>query len=183
MSRAEPSYPAFDPLEALRTLTAHRVRFVIIGGLAARLHGSPTVTNDLDICYARQRANLDRLARALRALDARLRGVDVEVPFQLEGPTLAAGDHFTFVTRAGNLDCLGTPAGAGDFEALYRAADEYDLGELSVRVAAILDLIAMKRAAARPKDLIEAEVLAALLEERSRRERKRRKGDPEGSPS
>ncbi len=157
-------YP-FDPLRALKVLQAQRVRFVVIGAFAGRLWGSPSVTNDLAICYARDRANLEALADALCELDAELRGVDEAVPFVIDARTLAVGDHFTFVSRAGNLDCLGHPAGTGGFDQLMRGATPMDLGDLVVCVAAIEDLIHMKRAAGRPKDLIEVEVLAALRDE------------------
>ncbi len=156
----------FDPLEVLRILQKHRVRFVIIGGFASRLHGSPSITNDLDICYARDRENLEALAKALRELKASLRGVSEPVPFIVDARTLRAGDHFTLETAAGNLDCLGLPAGSGGFEQLMRTVDEMDLGGVTARVASLEDLIRMKRAAGRPKDLIEVEVLSALLEER-----------------
>lgn len=129
------------------------------------LHGSPSRTGDLDICYSRDLENLDALAAALNDLGARLRGVDEEVPFRLEAATIGAGDHFTFITRAGSLDILGIPAGTDGYEQLMRNAETMDLGEgLEVPVAAIEDLIAMKQAAGRPKDLIEVEVLGALLE-------------------
>ena len=157
---------AFNPQELLATLLRHRVDFVLIGGLAGRVWGSPTVTNDLDLCYAQHRANLERLAAALRNLDARLRGVPEGVPFLLEADTLAAGDHFTFVTRAGNLDCLGFPAGSGGFDRLRATATRMDLGGIRVPVADLRDLIRMKQSAARPKDLIEVEVLKAVLDER-----------------
>jgi len=163
--------PAFDPLEALRALVRHEVRFVLIGGLGARLHGSPSVTNDLDVCYERVPENLHRLVEALRGLNARLRGAPNDVPFQIDAKTLAAGDHFTFVTSAGNLDILGTPAGVDGFDELLRNAETLDLGGLTVPVASIDDLIAMKRAAGRPKDLIEVEVLGALRDEIAERER------------
>ena len=159
---------AFDPLKALRVLVHYRVQFVVIGGLAGRLWGSPTVTNDLDICYGRDQDNLERLAAALRSLHARLRGVDEDVPFLLETETLRAGDAFTFVTDAGNLDVLGTPSGTDGFEDLFETATMMDLDGLNVPVADIEDLISMKRAAARPKDRIEAEVLAALRDELDR---------------
>jgi hypothetical protein len=149
-------------------LAAHEVRFVLIGGLAGRLWGSPTVTNDLDLCYARDRGNLERLSAALVELQARLRGVEDEVPFRLDAETLAAGDSFTFVTDAGNLDVLATPAGTQGFDDLARAATEMDLGDVTVRVVDVEDLVRMKRAAGRAKDLIEAEVLAALREELGR---------------
>jgi hypothetical protein len=159
---------AFDPLELLATLVRHHVRFVMIGGLAGRIWGSPTVTNDLDICYARPRANLERLADALRDLDARLRGVPEDVPFLLDVETLAAGDHFTCVTRAGNLDCLGFPAGSGGYEKLRATATGMELGEVEVLVADLRDLIRMKQASGRPKDLIEVEILKEVLDERQR---------------
>jgi hypothetical protein len=159
----------FDPLRALRTLQRHDVRFVLIGGLGARLYGSPSVTNDTDVCYQRSSENLERLAAALRQLHAELRGADSDVPFQLDAKTLAAGDHFTFTTDAGNLDILGTPAGVEGFDALEREAKVFRFDGLTVPVASIDDLISMKRAAGRPKDLIEIEVLGALGDEIARR--------------
>jgi hypothetical protein len=162
---------AFDPLLALRTLERHGVRFVMIGGLGARLHGSPSVTNDLDICYERSRGNRERLAEALRDLHAHLRGAPDDVPFLLDAKTLTAGDHFTFTTDAGNLDILGTPAGVDGFGELLRNADLMELGDVTVPVASVDDLIAMKLAAGRPKDLIEVEVLGALRDEMTERER------------
>ncbi len=145
----------FDPLSALRVLTEERVRFVVVGGLGARLHGSPSVTNDTDICYERSQGNL-------RRLDARLRGVDGEVPFVADPATLGAGDHFTFTTAAGNLDCLGTPAGIGGFRRLEQNAVTFEVEGMAILVASIEDLIRMKLAAGRPKDLIEVEVLRAV---------------------
>ncbi len=153
---------AFDPLAALRVLTEEDVRFVLIGGLGARLHGSPSVTNDTDICYERSDDNLRRLAAALERLEARLRGVADEVPFTADAATLAAGHHFTFTTIAGNLDCLGTPAGTDGFRRLERNAGTFDVDGLSILVASIDDLIRMKLAAGRPKDAIEVEVLRAV---------------------
>lgn len=155
----------FDFLGTLRTLAKHQVRFVLIGGLGARLHGSTTVTNDVDICYDRDPENLERLADTLRRLHARLRGVDDEVPFMLDAKSLEAGDHFTFVTDTGSLDILGSPAGTTGFDELEAGSEEVDLGGFTVRVASIDDLIRMKRASGRPKDLIEVEVLGALRDE------------------
>jgi len=161
----------FDPLRALRTLSRHDVRYVVIGGLGARLHGSPSVTNDTDVCYQRAPANVERLAAALRQLHAGLRGADGDAPFQLDAKALAAGDHFTLTTDAGNLDILGTPAGVDGFDALEREAKVFTIDGLTVAVASIEDLISMKRAAGRPKDLIEVEVLGALRDEVAQRAR------------
>jgi hypothetical protein len=162
-SRTRPA--PFDPLLALRTLDAHQVRFVLIGGFAGRLHGSPTVTNDLDLCYARDERNLQNLASALRELKARLRGAPEDVPFVLDAKSLQMGGNFTFATDAGSLDILAAPSGVRGFDELDRTAELLDLDGLTVKVAALEDLIRMKQAAGRPKDLIEVEVLGALRDE------------------
>lgn len=159
------SLAPFDAIGALRVLLEHELRFVIIGGFAARLFGSPVVTNDLDICYARDPADIERLASALIALDARLRGASDDVPFILDAETLRNGDHFTFLTVAGSLDCLGTPSGVKGYEELARNAVTMEVNGMRVKVAAIDDLIRMKQASGRPKDLLAVEVLGALREE------------------
>jgi hypothetical protein len=152
----------FQPNLALGALVRHGVKFVLIGGLSARAHGSPRITNDLDICYARDDENLNRLAAALKELGARLRGAPQDVPLLLDARTLKAGDHFTFVTRGGGLDCLGTPAGSSGFDALDRNASTMKIFGLEIRVASLNDLIEMKLAAGRPKDLSDVEDLGAL---------------------
>lgn len=99
-------------------------------------------------------------------MGARLRGVDEDdVPFQLHPRTLEAGDHFTLTTRLGDLDLLGTPAGTGGYEDLIKQAIEVDLGSTKVKVTSLEDLIRMKKAAGRPKDLVELQNLNALMDE------------------
>ena len=154
----------------LATLQRHEVRFVLIGGVAGRLWGSPTTTNDIDICYDRAPANLDRLAAALHELGVRLRGVDDDVPFILDAETLARGQNFTFMTDLGPLDVHGMPAGIGGFTDLAANAVEVDLGDgVSTWLCDLDDLIRMKEAAGRPKDRIELEVLSAVKAERDAR--------------
>lgn len=143
--------------------------YVVIGGIAATLQGSTTITRDFDICYSRERANLERLADALRELEARLRGVEDDVPFRLDAASLRNGLNFTFKTKHGDFDCLGDPGGGFDYQLLLRNADEMDIGGLRVMVASLDDLIRMKRAAGRIKDRIEVENLSALREVRDRR--------------
>jgi hypothetical protein len=155
----------FDPQRLLAILATHEVDFVLIGGWAAKLHGSPTVTADIDICYARDDANLVRLADALSGLDIRLRGVADDVPFTLDVRTLRAGDVFTLSSSAGDIDLLGSPAGVGSFEVLREGSDVLELDDLTIHVASLDDLVRMKMAAGRPKDLIEVEVLEALRQE------------------
>ena len=155
----------FDPGQALRILANHRVRYVVIGGMAANVLGSPSATFDLDICYARDPGNLVALAAALNQMEARLRGVSDDVPFRLDARTLRNGDSFTFLTSAGSVDVLGTPSGTAGYADLEAASVELDLLGFKVKVASIEALIRMKRAAARPKDLIEVEILEALRDE------------------
>ncbi len=155
----------FDPERLLEVLLRWKVRFVVIGGFAGRLFGSPSLTNDLDICYARDPKNLAALSSALLELGATLRGAPDGLPFRPDAPTLAAGDHFTFATDAGNLDCLGTPMGSGGYQDLVAGSTKMSVGTMAVSVVALEDLIRLKQASARPKDVAEMEILAALREE------------------
>jgi hypothetical protein len=159
------SDPAFEPVSILHALLDRGVRFVLIGGLAGAIRGSPVITGDVDICHARDRDNLARLAEALGSLRARLRGAPPEVPFRLDVAALEAGDHFTFATDLGALDCLGTPAGTDGFADLDASATDESLDGIVVRVASLDDLIRMKRAAGRRQDLIAVEWLEALRDE------------------
>jgi hypothetical protein len=164
--------PDFDPVDVLRVMARHEVRFVLIGGLASTARGSPVITGDIDICHARDPDNLQRLTAALRELGARLRGRGVpdDLPFQLEAATLEAGDSFTFLTRAGSVDILGTPSGTTGFRDLVAGATELRIGGMPVMVAGLDDLIRMKRAASRTKDLEHLEWLLALRDETESRD-------------
>jgi hypothetical protein len=159
----------FDPEAVIRLLGSHDVRWVLIGGLAAVTHGAPLVTQDVDICYARDDENLRRVAAALSEVHAELRGSDPGLPFQLDAGTLRAGDAFTLTTDIGWLDLLGTPLGTQGYDDLARTADTFSLFGERVLVASVEDLIRMKRAAGRPKDLLAVEELGALRDELSGR--------------
>lgn len=161
----------FDALRGLRELVANGVRFVVIGGIAGRAWGSTTITNDLHICYERSKQNHQALAAALRKLEVTLRGAPPGLPYLLDERTIAMGDSFTFDTVAGGLDCLGTPSGTAGYGDLMKNATEIDLeDDLRVAICSLDDLIRMKRAAGRPKDRIEVEILTAVKEEREKNE-------------
>jgi hypothetical protein len=148
--------------EILRRLITRGVDFVVIGGIAAVLHGSAQATYDLDICYATDAGNLAALGRVLIDLGARLKGVKEALPFTPDATTLRRVELLTMVTSEGELDVLARPAGSPGYEALRRHADRFDLGGFSVLVASIDDLIAMKQAAGRQKDLAAIEELEAI---------------------
>jgi hypothetical protein len=159
----------FDPLGMLRILVDRGVRFVLIGGLAANLRGTADVTQDLDICYARDLDNLEALAAALTELQARLRVArepDAGLPFRLDAITLRNGDSFTFVTSMGDLDILGTPAGTAGYPDLEAEAETFVAADgLTILVAGVDDLIRMKSASGRTKDIVHLEHLEALRDE------------------
>src|SRR5438552_2573526 len=125
-------------------------------------------TFDLDICFATDEANLAALGDVLSALGARLKGVDQELPFVPEARTLRQVELLTLVTSLGELDVLTRPPGAPPYQELRRGADRYDLGGFNVSVASIDDLIAMKQAAGRAKDLLDIEELEAIKRLRRR---------------
>jgi hypothetical protein len=157
-----PSEPEFDPLPLIDALSSGDVDFVVIGGVAGGAHGSAYGTFDLDVAYARDRANLERLASVLHALGATLRGDPAGLPFQPDAKTLEAGAHFTFATPNGSLDILSDPEGAPAYAELKRRGLSIDVRGRRVRVASLDDLIAMKEASGRPKDKLMATELRGV---------------------
>jgi hypothetical protein len=157
----------FEPVEILRRLVDADVRFVLVGGLAAQAHGSPSVTYDLDVCYGRDPENLERLAAVLSDVVAVRRGLPDDAPRMppLDARTLRAGSLFTLTTRFGDLDLLANPDPGFDYEQLAQGALASTVHGVPLKIASLDDLIAMKRAAGRPKDRIELEILGALREE------------------
>jgi hypothetical protein len=157
------SWPAeFDAGELLRRLVAAGVDFVVIGGIAAVLHGSARLTRDLDVVFAPDDANLEALGRVLVQSNATLRGVEDEVPFIPDARTLMGVQLLTLETDAGWFDVHKRPDGAPPYERLRQNAVRMDAGGFSILVASIDDLVAMKRAAGRPQDLIDIETLEAI---------------------
>lgn len=157
--------PDFNPEGVIQLLGRRRVRYVVIGGLAAVTHGAPIITQDVDICYSRDDDNLRLLAEALTEVHATLRSADPNIPFRLDAKTLRNGDSFTFATDLGWLDILGTPTGTEGYADLAKSAETLELFGYRVLVSSIDDLIRMKRAAGRRKDLLAVEELAALRDE------------------
>lgn len=143
----------------LRALVSNGVEFVIVGGVAATLHGSSRLTSDLDVVYARGEENVSRLVAALRPLDPYLRGAPPGLPFRLDEPTVMRGLNFTLTTSAGPFDMLGELTGVGKFEDIAGKSIDVDLFGLHCRCIDLVTLIQAKRAAGRPKDL---EVIAEL---------------------
>jgi hypothetical protein len=155
--------PAFDARELFRALARHEVAYVTVGGIAVQAHGGQRLTQDLDVVVAADAENIGRLAMAVAQLDARVRGP--EGRRSAAPPTrelLASGDQWHLTSPHGDLDVVFLPARLGRFEDLRERALEVPLGELVVPIAAREDLITMKRAAGRPQDLTDVELLEGL---------------------
>ena len=159
----------FDPEGIIAILNRHRVRYVVVGGIAAGVQGAVWATADLDICYARTRANLDRLAGALRDLEAAPDPLPEGVTVRLDAAALGHGDLWTLATRLGRLDCLGEPAPGLGYDTLAERGRTIRGSSETYVVASFDDLIEMKRAAGRPKDLAQIELLRAAREETGRK--------------
>jgi predicted nucleotidyltransferase len=150
----------------LQALSRGDVEFMVIGGLAASVHGSSRMTRDVDVVYSRSRRNIERLVRALDGLDPYLRGAPPGLPFRWDEATIRMGLNFTLVTQRGDLDLLGEVVGGGTYEELLAHSLEADMFGVTCRVVDLPTLIRLKRAAGRPRDLEAIAELEALREER-----------------
>lgn len=153
---------------AFRVLAFHGVEYILVGGVAAALHGSARTTFDLDIVYARNEANLGRLVDALSSHAPYLRGAPPGLPFRWDERTVRAGLNFTLITDFGPIDLLGEVAGGGTYASLLSESDEIEAFGQRIRRVRLARLIELKRAAGRPKDLEAIAELESLREERDR---------------
>jgi hypothetical protein len=163
----------------LRTLAAHDVDFILIGGFAAAAYGSPLPTNDIDIVPSTDRDNLARLSQALRKLRAKVRAAGVDpLPFDHDADSLSAAQIWNLTTRYGDLDITFTPSGTHGYDDLKRDAVEVTIRGTTVRIAALVDIVRSKEAAGRDKDRralpVLRELTARQLRERAGRPERRR---------
>jgi hypothetical protein len=157
--------PEFQPERMLKTLQDHGVRFVVIGGFAAVIHGSPYVTFDIDVVPSRDRANLDRLSSALKQMHARVWTASEPegIPFEHDAASIAEVRVWNLVTDLGRLDLTFEPAGTGGYDDLARGALRLTILGAEVDVASLADVVRSKEAADRDKDRLVLPVLRRLL--------------------
>ena len=172
MARARTPWPVLRPRAILGVLEAHKVKYVVIGGIAARIWGSPRNTDDLDICAAQTRANQKRLAAALTKLDARFRPPGLEQgyapPAGWDERSFDSMINVALTTDLGWLDVWFVPDGTEGYDDLIRGASRADLGGgVVVRVADLEDIIRSKAAAGRSKDLGALDHLRELVRRRN----------------
>jgi hypothetical protein len=164
---------AFDGQAMLEVLQRHSVDFVVVGGFAAVVHGSPIPTRDVDVTPRRSTGNLASLSAALTELDARVRaeGAPEEgIPFANDASSLGAVETWNLMTRFGDLDITFTPSGTTGYDDLRREAVEVSLRGTPVLIASLADVVRSKSAANRDKDRRALPVLRELLA-RQRRDR------------
>lgn len=155
----------FDPDRLLATLGRHGVEFVVIGGLAATIHGSTLATFDVDVTPRRTRDNLTRLSEALTELNAKIRDDTggAGLPFNHDAASLADAQMWNLTTDAGDLDLSFVPAGTRGYDDLVRDSIRIDIAGTAMQVASLADVIRSKEAADREKDRAALPLLRRLL--------------------
>ena len=151
----------------IKLLAQHQVTYLIVGGMAATVHGSSRLTLDLDIVYERSQENLRRLVDALTPINPYLRGAPPGLPFKWSLQTLKMGQNFTLSTALGPLDLFGEIMGGGNYTNLIETSIEIELFGVSCRCIGLHQLILAKRAAGRPKDFETLAELEAIYEEKN----------------
>ena len=158
----------FDPVQICTVLNEEDVDYVVVGGFATVVHGSSLPTRDIDIVPSRVPKNLDRLARALKRMNAMIRTDGDPVPARLDGPFLAGMPlMLNLVTDFGEMDLTFAPSGGlGGYDEWAVHAIVVDIADgLAVHIAALDDIIASKVAANRPKDLRALPYLESLRDQ------------------
>ena len=148
----------------LAILADHDVACVIIGGVAATVHGSALLTYDVDVCYDRRKENVARLVAALGPHHPRLRDVPPEVPFVFDERTVLAGMNFTLTIDLGSIDLIGEVPGLGRYDEVLAHAERMRLFSRQFPVLSLDALITAKKATGRAKDMIAAQELEAIRE-------------------
>jgi len=169
--------PPLDLERILRTLDRHKVSYLVVGGTAANAYGATRVTRDFDCLPERTSENLERLAAAMRQLNARLRVeglTDAEaqqLPTPIDGFSLRQMAISTWRTDAGDFDVLADiPDGNGrhlGFQELTPRSATVTMGDVTIRIAALEDVIASKEWANRPKDRDALPELRAIYQRRT----------------
>ncbi|HEX9122653.1 MAG TPA: hypothetical protein VF984_04735 [Actinomycetota bacterium] len=157
----------FEPEKILEALERNGVRYVVIGGFAGIIHGSPHGTGDVDITPEQSRDNLERLSRVLVELNARIRtaGEPDGLAFDHDAASLSRTRVWNLVTKYGDLDLTFEPSGTRGYKDLAARALRVRLPHVETTVAALEDVIRSKEAAGRLKDQITLATLRRILEE------------------
>lgn len=164
--------PDFEPDAIAEVLVRHGVAFIVIGGTAAYLQGSPLVTEDIDVVPENERENLTRLSAALTELDAKVRNdSDEPLPFRHDATSLAGSVFWNLTTKHGDLDLTFQPSGTQGYADLKRDAVAVTLRGTPVLLASLQDIVRSKEAAGRDKDRRALPILRELVAQQLRARR------------
>jgi hypothetical protein len=160
--------PKPDFLVLLKTLSEHKVDFIVVGGVCAVLHGAPVSTFDLDLVHSLEPANVDRLMSALDSLEAYYRGQGARI-IRPNHDRLSSPGHQLLMTTAGPLDLLGVVGKGKGYKELLKETDEVRVStDLKVRILKLHMLINVKEETARERDKAVLPILRRTLEEKSK---------------
>lgn len=151
-----------DFFRIIEVLGRHEVRYVLVGGICALLHGAPISTFDMDIVHAQTPDDLPRLQAALAELEAVYRH---QAHRRLApGPShLLSPGHQLLLTNAGPLDLLGTIGAGRGYAALLSASQEIEVQGQRLRLLDLDELIRSKEVAGRDKDHAVLPILRHVL--------------------
>ncbi len=152
-----------DLKKILTSLKNNNVKFVIIGGQAAVIHGSSIMTRDFDICYCRDKKNLENIVKALSPFHPYLRGAPQNLPFKFDEQTIKIGLNFTLTTDIGDIDLIGEVEGIGKYEKVIKYSEKIEIYGMHFQVLSINGLLKNKKTLGREKDKIQIKELEALL--------------------
>lgn len=163
-----PEVAPLDPGRIIGTLDKHDVRFVLIGALAARLHGFPRLTADADITPAGDPPNIEKLAKALRELRAKVytEAVPEGLKFDCSAAMLSRAEMWNLVTSAGRIDIAFKPAGTDGYDDLASSAEKFKAYGVVFLAASLSDIIRSKEAAGRQKDRDDVAIMRAMQSRR-----------------
>ncbi len=161
-----------DPRPILEVLEKHGVDYILVGAVAGILHGSPIMSDDVDIVPALNMKNLSALSEALNELHARLmshevpEGIDVKFSGKDLKKWIVEFRFLNLITDHGQLDIIHRPGGTAGYSDLAENAEQLDIGSLTVQVAALEDIIRSKSAVGRQRDLEQLPTLRMVLEKK-----------------
>lgn len=162
-----PASGSLDFAAILQVLARHAVDFIVVGGVAGAVHGSPLATFDLDVVHSTRPENIDRLLAALEELDAYYR-IQPDLRLRPAASRLSSPGHQLLLTRFGPLDLLGRIGEGQGYDELVPESVKVEIGGALIRVLSLEALIAIKESMPDAKDRIALAVLRRILEERRR---------------
>ena len=159
-------------LDLLRLLAEANVEFVLIGGMAAVIHGSPRITEDTDVCAPLDDANIQRIALALQPYHPRFRFHPKLPPLPTEPTALHGFRTLNLETDLGKIDVLSEVTGVGGYDDVKKHSIVIEVGEMSISVLDVDTLIVSKQAAGRTKDKLAIPELEAIRDHLRRQQNK-----------